>query len=165
MSTPTLVLLGSMLAGKSTVGRLAAERLGRPFLDLDDEITRRTGRTPREWFQQQGEGAFRRVEADVALEILGDPVVLALGGGTFMNAEVRMAAREAVTCYLRVPPDVALARISAAERATRPLLDGDASRVLRERFAVRDPIYRGAQYVVDASGSLEDVVAEVLSYA
>ena len=92
-----LVLVGMMGAGKSTIGRLAAERLGRAFLDSDAIIEGRTGRTVREIFAAEGEAAFRALESAVLLEALDSPqpCVIAAAGGVVLREENRAALERA----------------------------------------------------------------------
>ena len=82
-----------------------------------------------------------------------------------MCPHVRAATSGHTTCYLHLAPAHAFARLNGVERARRPLLDGDAMKVLVERYEERDSVYREARYVIDASASLEEVVAKVVSYA
>lgn len=160
-----VVLVGSMLAGKTTVGREVARELGVPFLDLDHALEERTGRSPRAWIEAEGEEAFRARESELALAALKESAVIAFGGGTYMCPHVRAAAKGHITCYLHLAPAQAFSRLNEGERAKRPLLDGDAMKVLVERYVERDPVFREARYVIDAAASLEDVVTKVVSYA
>ncbi len=118
-----LFLIGFMGSGKSAMGRLLAERLGRPFLDLDEWIEARQGTTIREIFARHGEAHFRRLERDALRECLaGDPAVVALGGGTFLAPENRRRLRHAgLTVWLDVPLELALER--CAGDPERPLAD------------------------------------------
>src|SRR5690606_7672941 len=89
-----LVLTGYMGAGKSTVGALLAQRLRRPFIDLDREIERSTGQSIPTIFSEQGEAGFRRLEAQALAEALAGPeAVIAAGGGALLAAESRRRAR------------------------------------------------------------------------
>jgi 3-dehydroquinate synthetase len=149
-----LALAGFMGAGKSTIGAAAAELLSRPFVDLDEEIERRTGSSVVELFNAPGEAGFREIEEEIALELLGrrEPSVLALGGGAVLSPRTRMKLRErAVAALVEVEPDSAWERVGDAGR---PLAQG------REQFLAlyeeRRPIY---EEVADARVSdLHDAV-------
>ena len=145
-----LVLTGFMGAGKSTLGHALAERLGRPFVDTDDEVERATGRTVAELFD---EGSFRGHEERVVAAALahGEPAVVALGGGAVETEGVRKALQPACTVLLDVDVDAAWARCRGGER---PLAqDESAFRRLHEE---RAPLYAA---VADARASdLEDAL-------
>ena len=114
-----LALAGFMGSGKTSTGAVVAERLGRPFLDLDEEIERRTGSTVAELFVLRGEGGFRQVEEIVAADVLqrGDPLVVALGGGAVLSGATRAAlAGRAFTVLLDVDPAAAWSRVAGSDR-------------------------------------------------
>ncbi len=158
-----LVLSGYMGAGKTSVGRRVATRLGRAFVDVDAVIEERTGLDIPEIFSQKGELWFRRTEETVIREILaGEPGVLALGGGALESDRTRgLVTRTADVVWLRASVDVAWARV---EGSGRPLA-GDKARFER-RAAVREANYRAAAGVeVDADGPADDVAARVAAWA
>ena len=138
-----IVLVGMMGAGKTTVGREVAARLGRRMVDSDELIEARTGRTVREIFEQDGEAAFRVLETAALVDALheSEPVVVAAAGGVLMRDENRAALRRsgAVVVWLRADPAV------LAERATqgthRPLLDGDPEAAMRRLLPDREPLW------------------------
>lgn len=152
------VLIGFMGAGKSAVGRLLAERLGRPFVDLDEEVERRAGRAIAEIFASDGEAAFRRLELEALAEV-GDAIVAAGGGLPTQAAARRWLGEKARTCWLDVALDVVRERVR--DGASRPLWPEDpvAQRVLYES---RTPRYALADYRVDASGEPADVVRRII---
>jgi shikimate kinase len=167
-----LVLVGMMGAGKSAVGRLLATRLGRPFLDSDDAIAAAAGAgSVRELFAREGEAAFRARERRFIAELSAYAGhVLALGGGMFAGAENVSAIRAvAFAVWLRARPETLLARLSASDRALRPLLDGDADPArlvarLAALLAERAPWYAQAHATIDTDGlATEDVAALVLA--
>lgn len=132
-----IVLVGFMGAGKTTVGRILAGRLGLPFADSDTEIEQRAGRPVREIFATDGEPAFRSLEREVIADLLGGPsIVLALGGGAVENFETRKLLADATVVYLRVSYAEALQRVGGDDG--RPLL---ASPGLDARYAKRLAIY------------------------
>ena len=145
-----IVLVGLMGAGKSAIGRRLAARLGLPFRDADAEIELAASRSIAEIFARYGEAAFRDGERRVIRRLLsGPPVVLATGGGAFMDAETRGAIRAAATSlWLRCPLPILVRRVSGREH--RPLLIGrNPADVLTGLMAQRHPVYAEADIVVD----------------
>lgn len=144
-----LVLVGFMACGKSRVGALLARRLGRGFVDLDDAVEARAGRTIAEVFATDGEPAFRRMESDVLDEVLCDrsDSVIAAGGGTFASSanRVRLAGAGARTVFLEVPFEVLAARLRG-DSGRRPLATDGAA--LRRLYDARLPTYRSADLTV-----------------
>lgn len=161
-----LVLVGMTGSGKSTVGRLVAERLGWSFVDLDAAIEEQAGRSVREVFASDGESAFRDLETAVLVAALGtdDPSVIATGGGAVVRAENRaeLAADRVRVVWLMADPDVVLDRVRAGMH--RPLLDRDPAVALARMWAERESLYREvADAVVSVEGrSIGEVVEAVL---
>ena len=159
-----VILVGLPGAGKTTVGRLLAAALDRPFLDFDEELERRAGRSVAELFAAEGEPAFRDRETALSAELAsGQAHVLAPGGGWMANvvaaATLRPAAR---IIYLRVTPDAALARMGAG-RAARPLLAGsDPRAALDELLRRREVLYAMADHVLDTEALSAAEAAETL---
>ncbi len=153
----SVVLVGLMGAGKTLIGRRLAARLGLPFRDADAEIELAAGCTIPELFSRYGEGDFRAGERRVIRRLLsGDPLVLAFGGGAFMDPETRAVVREeAVSVWLRCPLTTLLRRV--AGRDNRPLLaDGDRAEVLQRLMEARDPIYAEADLIIDCGDESPD---------
>jgi shikimate kinase len=147
-----VILVGLPGAGKSTVGRMLAERWGIPFADLDAEIERREGRSVSEIFAQYGEQYFRAREWEISGELARRPrMVLAPGGGWAANADaVALLRPSGRIIYLKTRPETALARLGAA-RVTRPLLAGpDPLRELQRLLEEREPHYLSADHTIDA---------------
>jgi shikimate kinase/3-dehydroquinate synthase len=145
----SLVLVGLMGAGKTSIGRRVALRLGLPFRDADAEIEKAAGCTVSELFARFGEPAFREGERRVIRRLLaGPPLVLATGGGAFMDPETRAAIRASgVSVWLRVSLQTLVRRTSG--RTHRPLLaKGDPEAILRNLMAERHPVYAEADIVV-----------------
>src|SRR5689334_2946207 len=114
----SIVLSGFMATGKSTVGRLVADRLGWPFVDTDDLVAQDAGAPVAEVFARDGEARFREREAELVLPLLrdGTPRVLSFGGGTVTITRVRHAALEAATVVtLRASPETVVARVASLE--------------------------------------------------
>lgn len=147
----TVALVGLMGVGKSTVGRKLAETLSAPFVDSDEEIEKAAGLTVQEIFDKLGEPEFRRGERRVIERLVnGPPIVLATGGGAFMDASTRALLKEkATTVWLRADLDLIWKRVN--RRDTRPLLKRDnPKQVLADLAAARAPVYAEADIVVDS---------------
>jgi shikimate kinase/3-dehydroquinate synthase len=144
-----IVLVGLMGAGKTSIGRRLAARLGLPFVDADHEIEAAAGMSVAEIFARLGEPAFRAGERKVIARLLaGPPVVLATGGGAFVDPETRAAIRaRALSVWLKVDLPVLVRRVS--HRTDRPLLArGDPATILADLAAKRDPFYAEADVIV-----------------
>ncbi len=148
----SVVLIGMMGAGKSAVGRRLATRLGMRFVDADIEIERAAGCTIEAFFEAHGEPAFRDGERRVIARLLGgDPIVLATGGGAFMDRETRATvAATGLSVWLKADVDTLLARVK--RRSNRPLLkQGEPRAVLERLIAERYPIYAQADITVEST--------------
>jgi len=157
----TLVLVGMMGAGKTSVGRRLASVLGVPFRDADVEIETAAGCTINDIFERFGEPAFRSGERKVIARLLSDPPhVLAAGGGAFVDAETRERIKEkAVSVWLRAPLDLLIQRVMRKD--TRPLLRNTDSRATLERLLrEREPIYAQADIIVESDEGPHDVVVK-----
>jgi shikimate kinase len=155
-----IALAGFMGTGKSTVGKLAAKRLGMAFVDTDEVIVARAGRPIAEIFAQDGEQAFRKLEADVCLEIgSGSGQVIALGGGALLNPQVREAfvARNLVIC-LTCALDEIVRRVG--DDPSRPLFVADRVAAL---FASRADHYNSLPHCIDTTHlGPQQVVEEIV---
>ena len=149
-----IVLVGLPGSGKSTVGRQLGRRLQMPFVDSDTVIEQRLGCTIREFFEREGESAFRDVEQQVLADLCetSQPTVLATGGGIVLRPANRECLRNSGTVvYLRAAPEDLARRLR--HDVQRPLLQGvDPLQRLRDLFAVRDPFYREvATFTIDSA--------------
>lgn len=162
-----IYLVGLMGAGKTTVGRQLAKRLGRTFYDSDHEIVARTGVPIPTIFEIEGEDGFRRREAQAITELSSEQnIVLATGGGVVLNPENRRRLHETGwVVYLNVPPTLLYER--TRHDRNRPLLQvADPLARLEELYAIRDPLYREtAHFVVNgthlvASGIVQNLLRE-----
>ena len=147
----TIALVGMMGVGKSTVGRKLAETLSAGFVDSDEEIEKAAGLTVQEIFERLGEPEFRRGERRVIERLVnGPPIVLATGGGAYIDPDTRALLKEkATTIWLRADLDVIWKRVS--RRDTRPLLKRDnPKQVLADLAAARAPVYAEADIVVES---------------
>jgi shikimate kinase len=147
----TVALVGMMGAGKSSVGRRLAARLGVPFRDADSEIELAAGCSIPEIFDRYGEPAFREGERKVIARLLGEPPhVLATGGGAFIDPETRTHLKQcAVTVWIKAPVDVLMARVQ--RRDNRPLLrTADPRATLEKLLADRTPVYAEADVAIES---------------
>jgi len=154
-----VVLVGAMGVGKTTVGRRLARELQRPFADADEQLELRAGRTIPAIFRDDGEQAFRRLESEVLVDLLGGPhpLVVAAGGGVVTRPENRaLLGRRAFVVWLRASPGFLAAR---ADPTHRPLLAGDPDPTvtLERLIAARTPLY---DEVADATVDVEPFHAE-----
>jgi shikimate kinase len=145
----SIVLVGMMGAGKSTIGRRLASRLRLPFLDADSEIEAAAGMSIPDIFETHGEPHFRDGEARVIARLLDTgPAVVATGGGAFMREETRRRIRDkAVSVWLKADAEIILRRVK--RRADRPLLQtADPAATVARLIEEREPMYRGADVTV-----------------
>jgi shikimate kinase len=161
LGSRSIVLVGMMGVGKSTIGRRMAARLKLPFVDADTEIEAAAGMTIPEIFERHGEQHFRDGEARVIARLLeGNPGVLATGGGAFMREETRARiAAKAISIWLKADHDVIMKRVR--RRADRPLLqtadpEGTVTRLLSER----EPVYSHADLTISSRDVPHDRIVE-----
>jgi shikimate kinase len=157
----SIVLVGMMGAGKSSIGRRVAARLAIPFVDADAEIELAADMTIAEIFAVHGEPYFRAGEARVIARLLErGPQVLATGGGAFMNAQTRTSLKEkAVSVWLKADLDVLTKRLR--RRNDRPLLKTeDPVATLTNLLQVRDPIYATADVTVLSRDVTHEVIVD-----
>ena len=156
-----IALTGFMGSGKTTVGKVLADFLGCPFMDLDDLVVKKAGKSIPDIFAQDGEPAFRELEAQVLRKTVAkyaeSTAVLALGGGAVLAPASAALLHEKTVCiYLRATLDTLLARLEG-ETAGRPLADAS----LADRLASREPIYEEtAHVIIDTDGLSPDEVAD-----
>jgi len=162
----SIVLVGMMGVGKSSVGRRLAARLAIPFVDADAEIETAAGMSIADIFARHGEDYFRRGEARVIARLLeSGPQVLATGGGAFMNPETReLVKARGVSIWQHADVDVLLRR-TGKRRNERPLLQtGDPAETLRRLLAEREPVYAQADLTVHSRDiAHEAVVADAMT--
>jgi shikimate kinase len=157
----SIVLVGLMGAGKTTVGRRLAKRLDLPFRDADAEIEEAAGETIPEIFERHGEAAFRTGERRVIARLLGgEPHILATGGGAYMDPVTRtnIAAR-GISIWLKADLDVLMKRIG--KRGDRPLLQtGDPRITMKRLMDQRYPVYAQADITIESLEGPHDTVVE-----
>ena len=160
----SVILVGMMGAGKTSVGKRLAVALGVPFRDADVEIEEAAGCTVNEIFDRLGEPAFREGERKVIERLLGEPPhILATGGGAFMDPKTRAAINErAISVWLKADIDLLLGRVTRKD--TRPLLrNTDPRTALDNLLKDREPVYEQADIIVMSdAGPHETVVKRTL---
>lgn len=160
-----ILLVGMMGAGKTTVGRALASRLGYRFVDSDHQVEGRTGQTVREIFETRGEAAFREHEKAALVEALSGPaasVVSVAGGAVLDPGSRRLLQRAGVVVWLKASPATLAGRVLDADH--RPLLGDDPLQALTGLYQRRQPLYEEvADVVVDVERlTPEQVVEHVL---
>lgn len=161
LGTRSIVLVGIMGCGKSTVGKRLALRLGLEFVDADSEIERAANMTVSEIFAEHGEPYFRSGEERVIARLLSEgPQVLATGGGAFMSETTRsQIAEHGLSIWLKVDFETVMARVR--RRATRPLLQTpDPEGTMRSLLAEREPVYAKAALTVTSKDVPHDSVVD-----
>lgn len=157
-----LLLIGMMGAGKTTVGRILADRLGWPYVDSDSQVHQATGKTVPELFAEGGEAGFRAAEAAALRSAVDEPgpAVVSVAGGAVLDAENRRVISSAGSVvWLRADPATLAARVG--DGSGRPLLDDDPVAALQRLDAVRRPLYADlADDVVDVDDLTPDDVAD-----
>ena len=157
----SIVLVGMMGAGKSSIGRRLAMRLGIPFADADVEIEQAAGMSIADIFEAHGEPSFRSGESRVIARLLEHgPQVLATGGGAFMNPQTRASIHsKGISVWLKAEPDVLARRLR--RRSDRPLLKtDDPTATLTNLLAERNPVYGEANLVVVSRDVAHDIIVE-----
>ncbi len=164
----SIVLIGMMGVGKSSIGRRLAERLGKPFVDADDEIEMAANSSISDIFENYGEPHFRDGERRVIARLMaGEAKVIATGGGAFINEETRkLILAESVSIWLDADINILVERVS--RRNHRPLLQGkDPRKILEELGKERNPIYALADMHIRSDGSPHtktvDLILEALA--
>lgn len=166
MSRPNLVLSGFMGTGKSTVGRILAERLGMRFADTDACIEAESRMAVSEIFRLQGEPAFREIEHEMCKRLAGGQnQVIATGGGALLNPDSRQALEQTgVVVLLTCDQRVLLKRLQeSARRGERPLLRDDLETTIARILQQRDPIYSSIALKVDTTHLTPEEAADAVS--
>jgi shikimate kinase len=161
----SIVLVGMMGVGKSSIGRRLGARLGLPFVDADSEIEKAAGMSIPDIFARHGEADFRNGEARVIARLLeGGPQVLATGGGATMNPDTRAAIKaKGVSVWLSADFEVLMRRISK-RKSDRPMLQtADPAATLRQLLAEREPVYAQSDLTVQSREVPHDaIVGEIM---
>lgn len=158
-----IALVGLMGVGKTTIGRRLATRLGRRFVDADEAVAEAAGRSVPDIFADFGEAAFRDGERKVIARLIEEaqPLVLALGGGAFVDPETRALLKEkALTVWLKADLDTLMDRVGR-KPGQRPLLDDpDPRAVMARLMAAREPAYAQADIAVESERGSHDLTVE-----
>ncbi len=161
-----IFLTGYMGAGKSTVGRLLASRLGYGFVDTDRKLVSLHEKPVSQIFREHGEPFFRQAELELLTELVDeDHLVISTGGGTLTREETLAVIRDkGIVVYLRAPVEQLFERVIFSPK-DRPMIDvPDAEKVFRERFEKRCPFYERADLIIDTAGKKpRDVMKEILA--
>ena len=164
LGTRSLVLVGLMGCGKSSIGKRLAVKLGLPFIDADEEIERVAQKSISEIFADHGEAFFRDRESKVISRLLANgPQVLATGGGAFITEGTRAKIGvTGISIWLRAELPVLMRRVG--KRDTRPLLKaGDPEAVMRKLMDARYPVYAEADLTVESRDVPHDsIVTEII---
>ena len=162
--TDIIVLVGLSGSGKSTIGAALSKQLNFSFIDLDECIEESEGISIAEIFAQQSEGRFRELERNTVLELdLSSPSILALGGGAWMQEEIRgFLTPLAKIIYLEASVESILQRLK--DNNARPLLDEPNKRkeVLEQQLEVRESIYTQSTITADANAAVSEVIQEII---
>ena len=165
-SAEHIVLIGMMGSGKTTIGHALAERLGFGFVDSDEVIQSRTGRTVREIFESEGEATFRRLESAALLDALDwrEPLVVAAAGGVVLAEPNRVALRERASRIIWLTAPIEVLAVRAGAGSHRPLLDDDVGASMARLYAEREPLYRelAQQIVASDDRPVADIVTEIV---
>lgn len=148
---PNLILTGFMGTGKTTIGRLLAEKVKRPFVDMDDVIIARAGCSIPEIFERQGEGGFRRIEREVCRDLAAqDGLIIATGGGALVEVSNRetMAATGIIVCLTAAPENL----VERLQDTDRPLLQSpDPAQRIRELMQARAAAYAAMPHHINTN--------------
>jgi len=162
----SIVLVGMMGVGKSSIGRRLGTRLGIPFVDADAEIEKAAGMSIADIFARHGEADFRGGEARVIARLLeGGPQVLATGGGAIMNPDTRALIKtKGISIWLNAEFDVLMRRISKRKHERPMLQTADPVATLRELLAAREPVYAQADLTMQSREVPHDaIVTEIIT--
>lgn len=158
----SIVLIGAPGAGKSTVGKRLARKLGKSFVDVDQRIEEVEGKPVSEIFADEGEPYFRELEKEATIELLEAYDVVSLGGGAVMTEEIQQALKGHDVIWLKVSIGQATRRVGM--NRVRPLLLGNVRGKLIEQLRVRNPVYEAlATQIVETDGRGSSEVADALA--
>ncbi len=166
-----LILTGFMGSGKTAVGRILSSRLGVKFVDIDEEIVKKTGKSITEIFAlPEGEEGFRRIESEVIKDVLSrlPPSVISVGGGAVLRRENRLEFRKnGIIINLRASPEEIYSRLTKdnKEIQSRPLLAGSKDEVYKriiDLLLKRADAYADCDLSVNTDGKTPEVVADII---
>ncbi len=158
----TIVLIGMMGSGKSSVGKELAKKLSVTFIDIDDEIEKKYQMNIPEIFQTKGESFFRKIEENISCKLInGKPCVISLGGGGFLNKRIRSQIKiNAVSIWINTGLDKIYQRLSGSKNK-RPLLNyTNLKKSIKEIYDKRKPIYKKADYKIQIKSDNKQLIVE-----
>ena len=156
-----IALTGMMGCGKTSIGKLLAPMLSLNFIDIDSYIKNQYGMSIGDIFAQKGEAYFRAIEEEITIDHIADGYLLSLGGGAFMNKNIRQALKNnnAVSIYLKTDCDILWSRL--CHKTDRPLLQNPNPREFLENLLQqRDPIYQEANIIISTNNRDKDLIAK-----
>lgn len=159
----TIFLCGFMGCGKTTVGKKLARELNMNFIDLDEYIVRKEGRSIPEIFSTEGEAYFRKAEADAIREISGKGGIIATGGGAILNpATAELARSRGTVCFIDVPFEVCYKRIQGD--TNRPLVMNNTKESLSELYEKRKPVYgANSDRTIPGDAPIKAILEKIIS--
>lgn len=161
-----ITLIGFMGAGKTTVGKLLSEKTGMAHIDFDDKIVEEIGMTIQEYFDLNGEAAFREKETKVLKKYINHNYVISTGGGIVMRMENRELLKEmAPVIYLETTPDVFIPRLKNDHTTVRPLVVSKSPEEIKQVFEPRITFYKEAASMIVSTNERtpEEIVEEILT--
>jgi len=161
----TIVLIGMMGSGKTSVGKELAKKLNLSFIDIDHEIERKYDKTVFEIFKKKGEPFFRKIEENISCKLInGKPSVIALGGGAYLNKKIRKRIKlHGISIWVNASLENIYLRINNSKNK-RPLLDyKNLKKTIKEIYDERKPIYKMADYMIKSnSNSKSETVNKII---
>ncbi|WP_086347525.1 shikimate kinase [Candidatus Enterococcus clewellii] len=161
-----ITLIGFMGAGKTTVGKLLSEKTGMAHIDFDDKIVEEIGMTIQEYFDLNGEAAFREKETKVLKKYIDHNYVISTGGGIVMRQENRELLKEmAPVVYLETTPEVFIPRLKNDHTTVRPLVVSKSPEEIKQVFEPRITFYKEAASMIVSTNQRtpEEIVEEILT--
>ena len=158
----TIVLIGMMGSGKSSVGKELAKKLGVTFIDIDHEIEKKYQMKIPEIFQTKGESFFRKIEENMSCKLInGKPCVISLGGGGFLNKRIRSKIKiNAVSIWINTGLNKIYQRLNGS-KSKRPLLNyTNLKKSIKEIYDKRKPIYKKADYKIQIKSDNKKIIVE-----
>jgi len=158
----TIVLIGMMGSGKTSVGKELAKKLNVNFIDIDHEIEKKYQMNISEIFQTKGEGFFRKIEENVSCKLInGKPCVISIGGGGFLNKKIRTKIKiNAISIWINTSLDKIYQRLKESKNK-RPLLNYENLRKsIKEIYDKRKPIYKKANYKIQIKSDNKKIIVE-----
>ena len=158
----TIVLIGMMGSGKTSVGKELAKKLNITFIDIDQEIEKKCQMNISKIFQTKGESFFRKIEENVSCKLInGKPCVISVGGGGFLNKKIRNKIRvNAISIWINTSLDIIYQRLHKSKNK-RPLLNyKNLKKSIKENYDKRKPIYKKANYKIQIKSDNKKIIVK-----